>query len=251
MEVLSRRETRIIQVATINIFRWSGLKVRLVGGLMSDRKSYTELEVGETESGSSAFPCPHCGTHLQFKVKTKVVGVYEVALTEEEKKPKRPKTKDPLSPDNRALVETARSAGAIAAFSKALKVDNPATPPNTDKYFITWLKSARRTPSPQFAIRQCLLDGDLDAGGDLELWGYQYVAAVLAGGEFKCFLPMSLIKGKPVASLKVNGNGVEAQNHYSSVDEWIKTKFGYVTGRGLMLTEMRKRAAGSFDTAGL
>jgi hypothetical protein len=221
---------------------------------MTNENVVTPLEIEAIEKETKAFECPNCGIHLQFRTVVKVSGV-QVSQTGAEKAATEGRPQTPpkilLQDENARIIAAATEGGALLAFENALKTENPNYKgAHTGKYFLTWLQAARRIKAHQLGLRQCLIEREREAAGDLELWGFQYVAAVLADGEFRCFLPMSLAKGKPVDVLQANGGGEMAtRRHYETATEWIRTRFGYVAGRGLLLSEMRKRAAGDFAKA--
>ena len=215
-----------------------------------DRVSYTELDVKESERGSDTFQCPNCHTHLQFKVRVKVGGVYVQDFSEEDRAIAREnlrRRQDSHTPEERALIDEAKASGVFAPFVEAVKQSGAIQPKDYEKYFLTFLSKAERIKAPQFALRMCLEEGE--RAGSLELWTWQHASAILADGAFRQFIPTKLVKGEPVKTLRAESGKPASAVTYPDAKAWVKTRFGYVAGRGLMLGELRKRAAGDFAKA--
>jgi hypothetical protein len=154
-----------------------------------------------------------------------------------------------LDEDGRALIDEFKANGVLDAFLQALTSATGHVPAAAGRYFLNWLKAAEKVSTPQFALRQCLLDEEKDAAGDLELWSFQYVALVVADGAMRHFIPMSLVKGKRLEGLAPGAAGLEVRRHYANVGEWVKTRNGYVAGRGALFDAIKSRAAGDFARA--
>jgi hypothetical protein len=202
---------------------------------------------------AKTFQCPHCDAKLQFKVQVGVYGVFEISDDNEllPKPPLEPAViKDRFSPDERALLESLRTAGLYTAFETAARASLYTNAKDMERYFLTFLQSAVPVKTPQFAIRQCLPEDD--ASGDLELWQLNTVVAVIADGEIRAFFPVDLIKGRPLRDpLKSDGKTITTAKEYVTVGDWVKTRNGYVAGRGLLFRELRGKAAGHFANTGI
>lgn len=202
---------------------------------------------------SKTFQCPHCNTKLQFKVQVGVYGVFRITedgqvLPKPPPKPIAPK--DRFTPAERELLESLREVGLYTAFETAAQASLYTNAKDMERYFLTFLQSATPSKTPQFAIRQCLPDDE--ANGDLELWQLNTVCAVMADGEIRAFFPVDLIKGRPLRSpLQSNGKSITSTRDNISVSDWVKTRNGYVAGRGLLFKELRGKAAGAFANTGI
>lgn len=201
------------------------------------------------EKESRGFECPKCHTHLQFMVRVSVIGVRE-SMTAEEYVARRPGETPPknmLSSAEQQVIEEARAAGVLDAFAAAVKVKTPPVPANVEKFFIFFLNTATKMKAPQFAVRMCLPDDE--AAGDLEMWSSQGVVAVTSDGVFKTFLPKWIVDGKPNPKLEMQGGKPRVVPADTSLKVWVRTRNGYVVGRGLLFNELRGRAAGDFAKA--
>jgi hypothetical protein len=208
----------------------------------------TLLNIEEIEKETKAFICPHCNTSLQFLVRVSVVGVHE---SETQPAPKvQPVPKPALV---YTMAEEAKQNGIFDAFETAVKVSTPHNIPNPlERYFSVWFSRAHKVKTPQFAIRKCLEESEQDAAGDLELYAFQNIAAVVKDGVLHSFLPYQFVKGHPLPSmLEPNGSGVKRPTQEITLPVWVKTRNGYVLGRGMLFRELRGKAAGQFATTGI
>ena len=222
-------------------------------GKKNKMKQLTEIDnpISFNDPRAKTFQCPHCDAKLQFKVQVGVYGVFEISDDDELlSKPKPAVVKDRFTPDERALLESLRAAGLYAAFETAARASLYTNAKDMERYFLTFLQSAVPVKTPQFAIRQCLPEED--ANGNLELWQLNTVVAVIADGEIRAFFPVDLIKGRPLRdSLKSNGKTITTAKEYVTIGDWVKTRNGYVVGRGLLFRELRGKAAGHFANTGI
>lgn len=220
---------------------------------MTEEKSIEQLEAIEKETRQ--FECPCCNTQLQFRTRIHVTSVGRAATREEvAERDNRPvaigarERKDmERVTANATVLEAAKSCGVFDAFSKALEVASMAVgggaPTNTDAYFVQWLTKASRQRVPTFALRECL---EGDAGGDLQLWGWMNVSAILQDGEFRQFIPRKLVEGEPIEQLAFEANGLTKQQAMDA-KYWVRTRFGYVERSGEFTKEMRKHSIGAFS----
>jgi hypothetical protein len=223
-------------------------------GENSVTKELTEFDLIAIEDPrAKTFQCPHCDAKLQFKVQVNVHGVYEINDDNEllpKPPPKPAPVKDRFTPEERALLESLRAAGLYAAFEAAARASMYTNVKDMERYLLTFLQSAVPVKSPQFAIRQCLPEDE--ASGDLELWQLNTVVAVIADGEIRAFFPVDLVKGRPLRTkLQSDGKTITAGKENVTVTDWVKTRNGYVAGRGLLFKELRGKAAGAFANTGI
>jgi len=202
---------------------------------------------------AKTFQCPCCDAKLQLKVQVSVFGVFEINDENElliSKDPKPAVVKDRLTPEERALFESLRPSGLYSAFENAARASLYTNAKDMEKYFLTFIQSAVPVKTPQFAIRQCLPDDEQE--GDLELWQLNTVCAVIANGEIRAFFPVELVKGKPLRSpLAASGKSITTSKESIGINDWVKTRNGYVAGRGLLFKELRGKAAGNFANTGI
>lgn len=208
---------------------------------------YTELSAEEIEKESSAFTCPMCKARVQFMVRVKVYGVREALTADEHDELHGRKTVKGPSDHEREVIELAKSEGVIEALRQAVEASSTSRPRDIEQFFITFLNSATRTSTPEFALRQCLVD-KADARGKLELYTLNGIGAVLADGAFRVFMPTDLIHGRTVKRLGVAG-GRPVTKETASLEVWVKTRYGYVVGRGAYMSELRRKSHGDFAKA--
>jgi hypothetical protein len=225
---------------------------------MSDDPNKTPLQLEAIEKETRAFNCPTCGEHLQFRLSVQVKGVQvppssdEVALRDGSPLPVKKTTRVVMTKairNDSTAVQQAKTDGTWDAYVTAIKAAYPQQQPkDLSEFFDKWLNAATRLRTPQFAIRSCLPVEDRD--GDLELWVFSSLAAVVVNGRLKTFVPYQLVKGEPLPdSLALSSNGIERRKASSAdLAIWVKTRNGYVAGKGLLFNELKGKRAGQFET---
>lgn len=216
-------------------------------------KKLTEFEpLTFNDPHSKVFKCPCCQARLQFKAKVDIIGVYELG---EDDTPvvERPRLvkKDALTPAERTLIDSIKADSLFAPFEATMRTSTPHNvPADLEKYFLTFLKRATKVKTPQFAIRPCLPADERE--GDLELFAFQNMAAVVRDGYLRSFLPYQLVNGKEIPdTLHSKGKGVGVSRNDITLSDWVKTRNGYVSGRGLLWNELCGKAAGNFANTGI
>lgn len=209
----------------------------------------TPLQIEEIEKETRAFECPNCHMHWQFRVRVNVTGVGRT-LTGEEFAAR--ENNQPIAPrftsGAQQILDEAEATGILPAFKSVFTSGANANqiPNDLEAYFLTWLTKAQRKPAPQFGIRLCLPKED--RVGNLELYTFQQVTAVLSDGFFRAFLPTPLVKGETIKPL-VRTNGMLHSGDTVNLEMWVRTKYGYVSHRGALFAEMQRKCVGEFDTA--
>lgn len=218
---------------------------------MDNTNELTPLKIEAIEKETKAFICPHCNTHLQFLVRVQVMGVHEtvegqnyaedrVAATEAQKTPR---AKLPIE-----IVEKAKELGIYEKFVTTLTLATPFNvPKDLERYFCMWFQRATKIRTPQLAIRPCLDATDRD--GNLELWAFQNLAAVVKDGYLHSFLPYQFVKGESLPATLAVGEKVAPSA--LTLPVWVKTRNGYVAGKGLLFQELKGKAAGAFANTGI
>lgn len=208
---------------------------------------YTPLGSELIDKESRAFSCPNCKARIQFLLRVKVYGVKEVSPEEDTDTTNRTRMKAEANAEQREIVELAKQEGVIEALRQAVEASSTSKPRDIEQFFLTFISNATRTSTPEFALRQCLVD-KTDAKGNLELYTLNGIGAVLADGVFRVFMPTELIQGKPLKRLGVKG-GAPTSKETTTLEVWVKTRYGYVVGRGAYMSELRRRAIGAFAKA--
>lgn len=212
------------------------------------------VKVEAIEKETKAFICPHCNTHLQFLVRVQVVGVHETLDGEDYAAARAAKTVAQKTPKKKLpieIVEQAKKAGVFDKFTATVKIASPYNVPiDLERYFLTWFTRATKVKTPQFAIRPLLPEGERE--GSLEVWAFQSIAAVVKDGRLHSFLPYQFVQGRDVpTTLTQADEAIQAAPSTLTLPVWIKTRNGYVAGKGLLFHELKGKAAGAFATTGL
>jgi hypothetical protein len=203
------------------------------------------LEQGATDwedcNKTSAFPCPYCGTPLQFYVDFRLVGV--VVAPDFQDKTKAASLR--MNTERLAVVEECKQSGVMDAFTQAVQHQQPARemPKNMERYLLQFLVDATRTIVPKFVLHFYRKQ----FAGNLEFWKARGIIMVVADGAIRAFFPQRAVNGKAklYAPVRIAGAALAAETQ--SFDVWTKTRFGYVPkGSAIFLSELRKRSRGEF-----
>ncbi len=150
--------------------------------------------------------------------------------------------KNGLTIEQLGVIEKAQANGMLEALKVAVSKTPIHTPKSMERFFLTFLKTARPKRIPKFALDALIAE----FGGQIELWSAQGVAGVISDGALVMFVPLEILCGASVSAS--GGSGAfrvkASENEFYA---WVKTKMGYVpSGRGLFLEEMRRKTIGEF-----
>jgi hypothetical protein len=217
--------------------------------LVKNPNELRPVDVAAIEKETKSFTCPNCHVHLQFLLRVHVVGVHET-LTGDEHRAIQANAPMPKEKPKILIVEQAKETGVFQKFTGTVKIAQPYNiPADLERYFLTWLTRATKVKTPQFAIRPCLDAAERE--GRLELWVFQSTAAVVKNDYLHSFLPYQFVQGKELSTTLVsNGQGIQAKNSTLTLPIWVKTRNGYVAGKGMLFQELKGKAAGSFANTG-
>jgi hypothetical protein len=84
---------------------------------------------------------------------------------------------------------------------------------------------------------------------NISFWSHNGVVGVKAGKEFMWFVPVFYVRGRVSRLLGANKTAVKTAANPKDVEHWIRTKSGYVVGRGQMFNEMKGKRAADFARA--
>jgi len=227
---------------------------------MSDPRLKTALQLEAIEKETRGFTCPNCNQHLQFLLSVKVTGIQatlsgeEVAVRDGKPLPLKSEKKEvdsnpPMGLDRPKLVRLAqyyRDVGVLSAFEEvANSLLSHQLPNDMDKFFLTWLTTTvQAVQIPKLALRRLINEFD---DGQINVYHAQGIGAVVSDGKLRCFMPMHLLRGEVVRAGNGSNTKLRTLATEERMDNWIKTKHGYVYGNGMLFNEMRKQAKGSFD----
>jgi hypothetical protein len=189
---------------------------------------------------SNTFSCPACQTALQFRMNVVVKSVVDPATGAEYKRSVDLAKKLSEAQDSRLesneLLQFLKDTKLFDAFLDAWK-QLPAShirPKNLERHMLTFLELAVETSIPSHVKRK--LQSELNA-------------AVVADGVVKMFAPSSLMRGESLGTIKVAGGELTATSDTRSLSYWVRTKYGYVEGRGALWEELRRKSKGDFAKA--
>jgi hypothetical protein len=209
-------------------------------------------------SHSMVFGCPYCRASVQMLFRMELVGVKSVSPTnaEEEIAASVPAGSQPLmSEEERKLFEEWKSNGFLKNFFEAASVDNPAMGMVIDKpahkqlrAVMSWFRTAVAIELRRSQLARFITEFNTT---DIDCFASNAVAAVLAEGRIKCLLPMSVARSEfTKEKLRIgNGNGSINLTKTPGLDYWVKTRWGYTTGKGLFFQALQQQSIGAFGRA--
>lgn len=188
-----------------------------------------EVDADEDLITTRRFTCPCCRAVLQFRAEfaiRKVRVVEEGATT-------LPKRNPPAKARGRQIAELMNGGPFMNAFLQALvKASTSFLPKDPAEYFThVWLKKITRITLPRFAYDRLREEfGD----GFMEVFGAEGVEAVVVAGRIRQFIPHYLLAGRRVTSgtRGEEANAPRVPPNPAALDEWIRTKYGYVPDEG-------------------
>jgi hypothetical protein len=87
---------------------------------------------------------------------------------------------------------------------------------------------------------------DLFPGKRIEFYAHQSIGAVLASDQISLFVPLEVLTGQPVEAT-AEGKRQIIPPDVKGVQQWIKTKMGYVPANArIAVAAMRRRCIGEF-----
>lgn len=222
----------------------------------------TPLQLEAIEKETRSFTCPVCDAHLQFRLSVKVNAVQETLTTEEhaelaglpEPLKKTPKAFAKMDDPQRTaaqmrlkrLVQYYEDTGILQAFLDiASELKAHQMPKDTTTFFLNWLRTCTVAQLiPKFALRKLINEFKDEY---IEVQHAQGIGAVISDGVLRAFVPMHLLRGEVIRAGGGSNTKLRTSATDAGMDNWIRTKHGYVLGTGALFNEMRKQAKGSFE----
>lgn len=231
--------------------------------LNSNGTPKTPLQLEAIEKETRSFECPNCGEHLQFRLSVKVNGVQRTLTAEEhaerngmsEPMQKIPRLAAPKIVDHQyaaeqlrlqRLVQYYKDTGILAAFLEIVsELKAHQMPQDQETFFLNWLRTCTvASLIPQLALRKLINEFD---DGRIEVQHAQGIGAVISDGKLRAFVPMHLLRGEIIRAGGGSNTKLRTLATDAGVDNWIRTRHGYVLGASLMFQEMKRQAKGSFE----
>jgi len=196
----------------------------------------------EIQQRAKRVVCPHCYGELVVHFTLEIVDI--VAPTaDSEQKPGH--WSDGLSEEEVKLITESTATGILGAFDQAVRrTRGGEAPKNMERFLLTFFKTARPVSVPMFVLRYFIEEF---APARIVFWAAQGIAVVLADELVKAFVPFDFVRGKSVKSAGGN-SAIKARLpvDQEAFSEWVRTRFGYVIGKGAFFRNMQKRSLGEF-----
>lgn len=186
------------------------------------------------------FPCPHCANPIEITLRTEIVGV---DIPDD---PLKIGWRSMLTPDQLAIVELVEKSGMLKAFEDVVQRVHPPShlPKDIARFFLTFLRSVvqKRIPTATlFQFRKAF------QGTNVEFWTAQGVGVVIADKSLRAFFPLTAVFGKSIRAFgKKSGTAFQIPPDEKELSEIIRTRFGFVSGKGVFFDAMRKKSIGEF-----
>lgn len=192
--------------------------------------------------------CPHCGDEFAISVTWEIGIVKKIpnqdadftATSAEEY------WLSTLDETTKEILEGFKNSSALDAFRRTwMEVNGGGHPKIVAKTFLAWCRTAVSKKMPpqvsSFLMREY-------PSQTIRMVVGNNVAGILVDEVLTQLLPVSLVDGDAI-----KGNGIirSVKPDTDRLELWIRTKYGYVSGRGLMLDEMRRKSIGAFDRPGV
>lgn len=230
---------------------------------MSDDPNRTSQQVEAIEKETRSFTCPNCGEHWQLRLSVTVKGIQPTLSPEEhaarDGKPVMTKAEKAQTTPNGAtqqleaervrlvrLMQFYKDSGIFPAFiGVAAELKSHQMPKDTETFFINWIRTTTKAHLiPKFALRKLISEFN---DGQIEVHHAQGIGAVISDGTLRAFVPMHLLRGEVIRAGGGSNTKLRTTATDAGLDNWIRTKHGYVVGTGAMFSELKKQAKGSFE----
>lgn len=186
--------------------------------------------------------CPCCGERIAIDIWVNINSIEkadEKPVSEVEKEIINPNR---LTNDEQELIDYSKKNGVFDIFLSVVKtVKFNEMPINMEKYFITFLKTSSQKMIPEFALKIFYRE----FGGQISFYASQGIGVVISDGVIKMFIPTQIVGGKKVRGIMTNRK-INLSADEGKVEEFIKTRYGLVGGKGAMFEMMRNKSIGGF-----
>jgi hypothetical protein len=202
----------------------------------------SEEEEGTNFVRAKIMICPHCQGEVRVGLKVQLIGELQA-----------PKAGTPthdaavskaLTDSEAEALRQAEQTGLLSAFSEALLGGRrpEQLPSDHSHLFLLFFKKATPKAIPQFALKHYIREF---SPAQIEVWGAEGVAAILADRVIKAFVPYKLLRGQEIKSL--GGHGKARMNvNEEEFSAWVRTKHGYIVGKGAFFNAMQQKSRGDF-----
>jgi len=178
--------------------------------------------------------CPHCQARFFVDLDVSVCRTLKTASHETA-------WRDTLSEAEQHWIATATAAGVVTTFAEAVKERvGQSVPRNMESYLVVWVKTAQPRRPPRHAHEALRREW----GNDYQVWQAHEIVGIVAGGMLRAFAPLAWLEGVKIKSLR--GDTGKRIVDPGRVDEWIRTRFGYVPRGAATAALLQQKSIGAF-----
>jgi hypothetical protein len=205
-----------------------------------------DLERERTVEGrASRFNCPHCGgeVYFDFVARVKALNVRKFAHEDGDERPA--EAQQQLDDLDRYL-DSLDGIAVLDAFSQVCQeVKIGSLPKDVRAYFRTWLAAAVPCHLPRFALDEFI--GEFGSS-KIEYLQAHGIGMVLAGRKIRRFLPNRVIHGQRIqtGTARTTALRVRSAGTPEALEQWTRSRYGYVLGGGAMADALREKSFGAF-----
>lgn len=189
------------------------------------------------------FRCPHCEKEIVVHVQT-VVQQVTVPVADDD--PDHP-WKFNATASHIALVEDARRSGLMEAFGQAAKDMNVdgSIPRVIEKTFLNFVRYAQLFNVPGAAL--VAIQRDFPGSKKVEIWQASGIAAISVDGVVRRFAPLRHVRILSFPQPRSRMADQVVRRNQADAGTWMRTRWGYVVGKGAFFEEMQKKFLGEWD----
>jgi len=139
------------------------------------------------------------------------------------------------------MLESAKDAGMLDAIDECITKAHLQRPGNLLKFLFDFLSTSRPCKIPNLALNAFAAEFQ----GRISSWSGLGLVAILSEGTVKRFMPIKFLLGSPI---KDNTGKIKGRFSVPEPEmvQWIRTRFGYVAGKGDYFNSMQLRSKGAF-----
>lgn len=181
--------------------------------------------------------CPHCSGEINVKLDIRSSGNFI------DQKPKHELPRiERFSSYEVNLLDLCERDGILAAFANAARqAKGSQSPKDMDRFFLGFLRTCAKVVVPAETLN--VLRREFP-GQEILIYSTQGVVMILADGRPELFAPEVFARTSKTQADKMGAFKIPAPA--PQLEEWIRTKNGYVSGKGLLWAELKGKSAGHF-----
>jgi hypothetical protein len=217
---------------------------------MKNMKNTTTEDYKAAEENPNDLPpwqryiaCPHCGERISVELNVRLINVRPADSLDENGSDQKAQS---FQEYEQRILDLAKQHDIIRGFVDAWNTHNIEGPLNNDyvssRAFLGFLRRATPKRVPQFVLDTYCKQFP----GRLTFVAHNGVIAVCSNGTLCGFFPVRFITREKVNAIGSGFDPVSLPATERQLEEWIRTKHGYVIGRGPFFEAMQRRSKGEF-----